>query len=454
MNFLEKTFKLKENNTTVSTEVYAGITTFMTMAYILAVNPSILGDAGMNSGAVFTATAISAVIATLCMAFFANLPFVLASGMGLNAYFAYTIAPQYGWQVALLAVFIEGIIFILLSFFNVREAIFDAIPKTLKHAVSVGIGLFICLIGFINSGVIVSSPATTVALGDIKSITSILTLMGLIITIVFSIKGIKGALLWGILITYVAGIVCQATGLYIPDPVAGLYSLYPSDANGNFAIIAIPPSIGEFNLISAMSSGNMGSIGFFDMAVVVFAFLFVDIFDTIGTVIGVSEKAGMLDKNGKLPKLKQVLLADAVGTTAGAMLGTSTVTTYVESAAGVADGGRTGLTSVVSAMLFLLALIFSPVFGAIPSFATAPALVSVGLFMMASITKIDFNSLDEGFPAFICIVMMPFAYSISEGLIFGVLSYVILKVLTGKAKEVKPIMYIIAVLFLLKLLLG
>ena len=454
MNFLEKTFKLKENNTTVSTEIYAGITTFMTMAYILAVNPSILGDAGMDSGAVFTATAISAVIATLCMAFFANLPFVLASGMGLNAYFAYTIAPQYGWQVALFAVFIEGIIFILLSFFNVREAIFDAIPKTLKHAVSVGIGLFICLIGFINSGVIVSSQATTVALGDIKSITSILTLMGLIITIVFSIKGIKGALLWGILITYVAGIVCQATGLYIPDPAAGLYSLYPSDANGNFAIISMPPSIGEFNLISAVSSGNMSSIGFFDMAVVVFAFLFVDVFDTIGTVIGVSEKAGILDKNGKLPKLKQVLLADAVGTTAGAMLGTSTVTTYVESAAGVADGGRTGLTSVVSAMLFLLALIFSPVFGAIPSFATAPALIAVGLFMMASITKIDFNSLDEGFPAFICIVMMPFAYSISEGLVFGVLSYVILKALTGKAKEVKPIMYIIAALFLIKLLLG
>jgi len=454
LNFLEKTFKLKENNTTVSTEIYAGITTFMTMAYILAVNPSILGDAGMDSGAVFTATAISAVIATLCMAFFANLPFVLASGMGLNAYFAYTIAPQYGWQVALFAVFIEGIIFILLSFFNVREAIFDAIPKTLKHAVSVGIGLFICLIGFINSGVIVSSQATTVALGDIKSITSILTLMGLIITIVFSIKGIKGALLWGILITYVAGIVCQATGLYIPDPAAGLYSLYPSDANGNFAIISMPPSIGEFNLISAVSSGNMSSIGFFDMAVVVFAFLFVDVFDTIGTVIGVSEKAGILDKNGKLPKLKQVLLADAVGTTAGAMLGTSTVTTYVESAAGVADGGRTGLTSVVSAMLFLLALIFSPVFGAIPSFATAPALIAVGLFMMASITKIDFNSLDEGFPAFICIVMMPFAYSISEGLVFGVLSYVILKALTGKAKEVKPIMYIIAALFLIKLLLG
>ena len=453
MSFLEKTFKLKEHNTTVSTEVYAGITTFMTMAYILAVNPSILSAAGMDGGAVFTATAISAVIATLCMAFFANLPFVLASGMGLNAYFAYTIAPQYGWQVALLAVFIEGIIFISLSFFNVREAIFDAIPKTLKHAVSVGIGLFICLIGLINSGVIVSDPATTVALGDIKSVTSVLTLLGLIITIVFSIKRIKGALLWGILITYTAGIICQATGLYVPDPAAGLYSLYPSDANGNFAIISMPPSIGEFNLISAVSSGNMSSIGFFDMAVVVFAFLFVDIFDTIGTVIGVSEKAGMLDKNGKLPKLKQVLLADAIGTTAGAMLGTSTVTTYVESAAGVADGGRTGLTSVVSAILFFMALMFFPIFGAIPSFATTPALVAVGLFMMASITKIDFDSLDEAFPAFICIVMMPFAYSISEGLIFGVLSYVILKVLTGKSKDVKPIMYVIAALFFIKLLL-
>ena len=453
MSFLEKTFKLKENNTTVSTEVTAGITTFMTMAYILAVNPSILSAAGMDSGAVFTATALSAVIATLCMAFFANLPFVLASGMGLNAYFAYTIAPQYGWQIALLAVFIEGIIFILLSFLNVREAIFDAIPRTLKYAVSVGIGLFICLIGFINSGIIVASPATTVALGDIKSVTSILTLTGIILTMVFSIKKIKGALLWGILITYGLGIICQATGLYVPDPSIGMYSLYPSDANGNFAILALPPSIGEFNLISAFSSGQMQGIGFFDMAVVVFAFLFVDIFDTIGTVIGVSEKAGMLDKNGKLPKLKEVLLADAVGTTAGAVLGTSTVTTYVESAAGVADGGRTGLTSVVSAALFLLALVFSPIFGAIPSFATAPALIAVGLFMMSAVTKIDFDSFDEAFPAFICIVMMPFAYSISEGLVFGVLSYVLLKVLTGKAKDVKPVMYIIAVLFLLKLVL-
>ena len=453
MSFLEKTFKLKENNTTVSTEVTAGITTFMTMAYILAVNPSILSSTGMDSGAVFTATAISAVIATLCMAFFANLPFALASGMGLNAYFAYTVAPEYGWQIALFAVFIEGIIFILLSFINVREAIFDAIPRTLKYAVSVGIGLFICLIGFINSGIIVASPATTVALGDIKSITSILTLTGIILTMVFSIKNIKGALLWGILITYALGIVCQATGLYVPDPSIGMYSLYPSDANGNFALISLPPSIGEFNLISAFSSGQMKGIGLFDMAVVVFAFLFVDIFDTIGTVIGVSEKAGMLDKNGKLPKLKEVLLADAVGTVAGSVLGTSTVTTYVESAAGVADGGRTGLTSVVTAALFFLALIFSPIFGAIPSFATAPALIAVGLFMMSAVTKIDFDKFDEAFPAFICIVMMPFAYSISEGLVFGVLSYVLLKVLTGKTKDIQPIMYIIAFLFFLKLVL-
>ena len=453
MSFLEKTFKLKENNTTVSTEVYAGITTFMTMAYILAVNPSILSSTGMDSGAVFTATAISAVIGTLCMAFFANLPFVLASGMGLNAYFAYTVAPQYGWQIALLAVFIEGVIFIAMSFFSVREAIFDAIPKTLKYAVSVGIGLFICLIGFINSGIIVASPATTVALGNIKSVTSVLTLTGIIITMVFSIKNVKGALLWGILITYGLGIICQAAGLYVPDPSIGMYSLYPSDANGNFALISMPPSIGEFNLISAVSSGSMQGIGFFDMAVVVFAFLFVDIFDTIGTVIGVSEKAGMLDKDGKLPKLKEVLLADAVGTAAGALLGTSTVTTYVESAAGVADGGRTGLTAVVSAILFILALVFSPIFGAIPSFATAPALIAVGLFMMSAVTKIDFDKFDEAFPAFICIVMMPFAYSISEGLVFGVLSYVILKVLTGKSKEVQPVMYIIFVLFLLKILL-
>lgn len=454
MEVLNKIFKLKEHNTTVGTEVTAGITTFMTMAYILAVNPSILEAAGMNRGAVFTATALAAFIATMCMSFFANLPFVLASGMGINAYFAYTVAPEYGWQVALLAVFIEGIVFILLSLVPVREAIFNAIPQTMKYAVTVGIGLFICFIGFLNGGIIVGSPATTVALGDLGSITVLLTIFGLVITMVMQVKKVKGALLWGILITYAVGIVCQLTGLYVPNPELGMYSLYPVNSAGNFAIIDMPPSIAEYNLFAAFQSGQFSGIGIFDMIVVVFAFLFVDMFDTIGTLIGVSGKAGLLDENGKLPKVKEALLADAVGTTAGAVLGTSTVTTFVESAAGVAEGGRTGLTSFVSGILFLLALLFAPVFSAIPSFATAPALIVVGLFMIESITKIDFSNYLEAFPAFMCIVMMPFAYSISEGLVFGVLSYVIIHLLTGNGKKVNLVMYIIALLFLLKIILG
>ncbi len=450
----ERMFKLKEHNTTVYIEVTAGITTFMTMAYILAVNPGILGDAGMDRGAVFTATALSACVATLCMAFFANLPFALAAGMGLNAYFAYVVAPQYGWQVALLAVFIEGIIFILLSFINAREAIFNAIPRSLKNAVGVGIGLFICFIGLLNSGIIVGSQATKVNLGNLPSQTVLLTLSGLIITAVKSVKKVRGALLWGILITYGLGILCQAAGLYVPDPAAGMYSLYPTNSAGEFAIVSLPPMSGEFTLIGALSSGNFSNIGIFDMAMVVFAFLFVDLFDTIGTLIGVSTKAKMLDKNGRLPALKPALLSDAVGTVFGSFLGTSTVTTYVESAAGVAEGGRTGLTALTTGVLFFLALIFSPVFGAIPAFATAPALIMVGLFMTESILNIDFTDYSEAFPAYLCIVMMPFAYSISEGLIFGVLSYVIIKLLTGKAKHISAVMYIIAILFLAKIVLA
>ncbi len=450
----ERMFKLKEHNTTVYIEMTAGLTTFMTMAYILAVNPGILGDAGMDRGAVFTATALSAFVATWCMAFFANLPFALAAGMGLNAYFAYVVAPKWGWQVALLAVFIEGIIFILLSFINAREAIFNGIPRSLKNAVGVGIGLFICFIGLLNSGIIVGSPATKVTLGDLKGLTVILTLIGLVITAVLSVKKVRGALLWGILITYGLGILCQMAGLYVPDPAAGMYSLYPTNSAGEFAIISLPPINGEYTLFGALSSGSFSNIGILDMAMVVFAFLFVDIFDTIGTLIGVSTKANMLDKDGKLPALKPALLSDAVGTVFGAAVGTSTVTTYVESAAGVAEGGKTGLTALTTGFLFLLALIFSPVFGAIPAFATAPALIMVGLFMTESILKIDFSDYSEAFPAFLCIVMMPFAYSISEGLIFGVLSYVIIKLLTGKARDISAMMYVIAILFLAKILLG
>lgn len=440
-------FKLKQHNTTASTEVYAGITTFMTMAYILAVNPTVLSAAGMDSGAVFTATALAAFVGTMAMALLANYPFALAPGMGLNAYFAYTVAAEFGWQMALLAVFIEGIIFILFSFINVREAIFNAIPKNLKLSVSVGIGLFITFIGLQNAGIVVHTEATAVTLGDVKSIQVILALIGIIITSFFVIKKIKGGLLWGILATYVLGIICQLLNIYVPNPEAGVYSLIPQ------GIVSLPPSISEFNLFSALKGIDFSAISFLDMAVVVFSFLFVDMFDTIGTLIGVSEKAGFVDENGKLPKLKPALLADAIGTTFGAVVGTSTTTTFVESASGVADGGRTGLTSTVTAFLFLAALLFSPIFTAIPGFATAPALIIVGLFMIESVVKIDFTDYTEGIPAFFAIIMMPFAYSISEGLVFGVLSYVILKVLTGKAKDVKIVMYVIALLFFIKLIL-
>lgn len=451
---LERMFRLRENHTTAYVEVTAGVTTFMTMAYILAVNPGILADAGMDRGAVFTATALSACIATLCMAFFANLPFALAAGMGLNAFFAYSVAPRYGWRVALLAVFVEGVIFILLSLVNAREAIFNAIPKSLKSAVGVGIGLFICFIGLLNSSVIVGSAATKVGLGNLKSLTVLLSLAGLVITAVLTVRKVRGALLWGILATYGLGIVCQTTGLYVPDPSVGRYSLYPVDGAGNFAIVSLPPSIGEFSLVGAIESGGFGGIGFFDFALVVCAFLFVDIFDTIGTLIGVSTKAAMLDRDGRLPALKPALLSDAVGTVVGAFLGTSTVTTYVESAAGVAAGGRTGLAALVTALLFLLSLVFAPLFAAIPAFATAPALIMVGLFMTEAVVNIDFGDCSESFPAFICIVMMPFAYSISEGLVFGVLSYVILKLLTGRRKDIGAVMYVIALLFLVRIVAG
>ncbi len=438
-------FKLKQNNTTVSVEVMAGITTFMTMAYILIVNPDILSASGMDRGAVFTATVLSSVIATVCMALLANYPFALAPGMGLNAFFAFTVAMTYGWQMALLAVFIEGVIFILLSFFNVREAIFNSIPKSLKQAVSVGIGLFIAFIGFKNAGIIVSDPATSVALGDVKNVPTLLALLGIVITIVLAIKKVKGSLLWGILATYLIGIICQFLNIYVPNPDAGVYSLIPS------GIVSSPPSISEYNLISAFKS--LSDINIIELIVIVFTFLFVDIFDTIGTLIGVSSKAGFLDKDGKLPRVKQALLADAIGTTVGAVLGTSTVTTYVESAAGVADGGRTGLTSLTTAGCFLLALFFSPLFGSIPSFATAPALIIVGLYMVESVTKINFNDFSEGLPAFLTIIMMPLTYSISDGIIFGVLSFVLIKAILGKTKDLNPVIVIISIFFIVKLVI-
>ena len=448
---LEKIFHLKENKTDVKTEVIAGVTTFTTMAYILAVNPSVLSACGMDSGAVFTATALAALIATVMMAAFANYPFVLAPGMGLNAYFAYTVVLQmgYSWQTALAAVFIEGIVFILLSLTSVREAIFNAIPMNLKHAVSVGIGLFIAFIGLQNAKIVVDS-ATLVGVYSFKNsvsngmfnsegITVVLALAGILITGILVVKGVKGNILWGILITWGLGILCQLTGLYQINPEIGMYSLLP-DFSGGIRIPSIAPTLMQMDFSGILS---------LDFFVVMFAFLFVDLFDTLGTLIGVASKADMLDKDGRLPRIRGALLSDAIGTSVGAVLGTSTTTTFVESASGVAEGGRTGLTAIVAAILFGLSLFLSPIFLAIPSFATAPALVVVGFLMLTSITKIDFDDFTEAIPAYISIIAMPFMYSISEGIAMGVIAYVVINVFTGKAKEKKisALMYVLAALF-------
>lgn len=450
---LEKLFKLKENNTTVKTEILAGITTFMTMAYILAVNPSILAATGMDQGAVFTATVLASFVGTACMALFANYPFALAPGMGLNAYFAYTVVlgMGYPWQAALAAVFVEGVIFILLSMFNIREAIFNSIPTNLKKAVSVGIGLFIAFIGLQNAKIVVGG-ATLVELVSLDAIegatrtdvgvTVILAILGILITSILVIKKVKGNILWGILITWLLGIICQFSGLYVPNPELGYYSLLP-DFSAGLSIPSIAPIFAKLNFTA---------IPLAEFVVIIFAFLFVDMFDTLGTLIGVASKADMLDKDGKLPRIKGALLADAVATTAGAVLGTSTTTTFVESASGVTEGGRTGLTAMTTAILFALALLLSPIFLAIPSFATAPALVVVGFYMVNQVGAIDFSDFGEGIPAFICFAAMAFFYSISEGICMGVISYVVLNTVTGKAKEknISVVMYILAALFLLK----
>ena len=452
---LDKIFHLKENHTDVKTEVMAGITTFMTMAYILAVNPNILSASGMDRGAVFTATALSSFIATCLMALLSNYPFVLAPGMGLNAYFTYTVVlgMGYTWQQALSAVFAEGIIFIVLSLTNVREAIFNSIPMNLKHAVSVGIGLFIAFIGLQNAKIVVGNDSTLVSIFSFKSsvaegtfssqgITVLLALIGVLVTAILLAKNVKGGILWGILITWVLGIICQLTHLYVPNADLGYYSLLPDFSNG----ISVPSMMPTFMKM------DFSIVFSLDFVVIMFAFLFVDMFDTLGTLIGVASKADMLDKDGKLPHIQGALLSDAVGTTVGAMCGTSTVTTFVESASGVAEGGRTGLTSLVAAVLFGLSLLLSPIFLAIPSFATAPALIVVGYLMLTSVTKIDFNDMTEAIPCFIAIIAMPFMYSISEGISMGVISYVVINVITGKAKEKKIslLMYILAVLFVLK----
>ena len=452
---LDKLFHLKENHTDVKTEVMAGITTFMTMAYILAVNPNILSASGMDRGSVFTATALSAFIASCLMALLSNYPFVLAPGMGLNAYFTYTVVlgMGYSWQQALAAVFAEGIIFILLSLTNVREAIFNSIPMNLKHAVSVGIGLFIAFIGLQNAKIVVGNDSTLVSIFSFKSsvaegtfssqgITVLLALIGILVTAILLAKDVKGSILWGILITWVLGIICQLTHLYVPNADLGYYSLLPDFSSG-ISVPSMAPTFMKMDFSIVFS---------LDFLVIMFAFLFVDMFDTLGTLIGVASKADMLDKDGKLPNIKGALLSDAVGTTVGAMCGTSTVTTFVESASGVAEGGRTGLTSIVAGILFALSLLLSPIFLAIPSFATAPALIVVGYLMLTSVTKIDFSDMTEAIPCFIAIIAMPFMYSISEGISMGVISYVVINLITGKAKEKKisALMYVLAVLFVLK----
>lgn len=447
---LEKWFKLKENNTNIKTEVVAGLTTFMTMAYILAVNPSILSASGMDSNAILMATALASFIGTLAMALLANYPFALAPGLGLNAYFAYTVCgvKGYSWQIALLAVFVEGLIFIVLSVTNVREAIFNAIPLQLKKGVSVGIGLFIAFIGFQNAGVVVNSDSTLVTVIDFTEnfntagISALLAIIGTFVIAILYIKGVKGSILIGIFATWILGIICQLTGLYTVVPEAGYYSLIPSWSS--FSITSIGLTFGQ------CFKADFGAIKIMDFIVIILAFLFVDIFDTLGTLIGCANKANMLDKEGKLPRIKQALLADAIATSAGAVLGTSTTTTFVESSSGVAEGGRTGLASVVTGFLFLLAIFFAPIFTAIPGFATAPALLFVGFLMVMAVTQINFDDLTESIPAYLCLMAMPLLYSISEGIAVGVIAYVVINLACGKAKKITPLMYILAVLFVCK----
>lgn len=447
---LEKVFHLKENNTNVRTEVIGGITTFMTMAYILAVNPNLLSAAGMDPTAVLIATCLASFIGTLCMALLANYPFALAPGMGLNAYFAFTVCGTmgYSWQVALMAVFIEGIIFIILSLTNVREAIFNAIPANLKKGVGAGIGLFIAFIGLQGGKIVVNNDSTLVSYVNFTEnwhtagICAVLALIGLLLTAILYIKKVKGSILIGILATWILGMLAQATGIYQIDAENGFYSLYPTFSITNFA--AIGETFGQ------CFQADFHGVGIFNFIVILLSFLFVDMFDTIGTLIGVSDKAGFLDKEGKLPRVKNALLADAIATSAGAVLGTSTTTTFVESSAGVGEGAKTGLASVVTGFLFLLAIFFAPVFTAVPSFATAPALIFVGFLMVSAITKINFNDLTEAVPAYLCLLAMPLMYSIAEGIAIGVISYVIINLVCGKARKITPLMYVLAVLFVCK----
>ncbi len=445
-------FKLEEHGTDVKTEVIAGITTFLSMAYILAVNPSMLAAAGMDQGAVFTATAVSAAIATIIMGVFANYPVALASGMGLNAYFAFTVCPMLTgmgvtdpWKVALTAILVEGLIFILLSVFKFREALVNAVPANLKYGISAGIGLFIAFVGLQGSGFVSDDASTLVVLGNVGSPQVVLAFVGLILIGIMWHFKIKGAILWGILGTWVLGILAELTGWYAVNPDLGVYSLIP-----NFSSGILPPS-----LAPTFFKFDFAFVGqhFINFAAIVFAFLFVDLFDTVGTLIGVADQGGLLDKEGKLPNAGPALMSDAIGTVAGSVLGTSTVTSYVESTAGVAEGGRTGLTAVSSAIMFVLALFLSPIFLAIPSFATTPALLFVGLLMMKSVLKMKFEGdIADIVGGFLALVMMPFTYSIANGIMFGILSWVILKVCTGKVKDIHPVMWVAFGLFVLRII--
>lgn len=449
---MEKLFKLKEHNTTVKTEVMAGITTFLTMAYILAVNPNMLSASGMDSGAVFAATALASALATFIMAFWANYPIALSAGMGLNAYFAYTVCLgqlngiEDPWKIALAAVLVEGIIFIILSFFKLRETIVNAIPENLKYGITSGIGLFIAFVGLKGAGVVVSDDSTLVALGNFGRPEVALCLIGILVIAVMNHYNVKGSILWGILITWVLGIIAQLTGWYVVDPDAGAASLIPSLSASSF----IPPSTS-----STFCKFDFAWIGSHvsEFVVIVFSFLFVDMFDTIGTVIGVAEKADLLDEDGNLPRVGRVLMADAIGTVAGSMLGTSTVTSFVESSSGVAEGGKTGLTAMTTGILFLVALFLSPIFLAIPSFATAPALVIVGFFMASSIKKMEFDGdLADAVGGYLAFLMMPLTYSIANGIMFGVLAWFIIKVCTGQLKKIHPVMYIVCALFIIRVI--
>lgn len=447
---MEKFFKLKEHNTTVKTEVMAGITTFLTMAYILAVNPNLLSASGMDSGAVFTATALASALATFIMAFWANYPIALSAGMGLNAYFAFTVCLtdlkgiDDPWKIALAAVLVEGIIFIVLSFFKLRESIVNAIPANLKYGITAGIGLFIALIGLKGAGVVVASESTLVDLGNFARPEMALCLIGVLVIAVMNHYKVKGSILWGILITWVLGIVAQLAGWYVVTEDAP--SLIPALSASSF----IPPSIAptffqfDFSWIGAHIS---------QFIIIVFSFLFVDMFDTIGTVIGVADKANLLDKDGKLPRVGRVLMADAVGTVAGSMLGTSTITSFVESSAGVAEGGKTGLTAMTTGILFIVALFLSPIFLAIPTFATAPALIVVGFFMASSIRKMNFDGdVADAVGGYLAFLIMPLTYSIANGIMFGMLAWFIIKLCTGQIKKIHPVMYVVCALFIFRVI--